>query len=253
MSAAPGSGQLPLALRYPPDQRFDTWVDMRPGTADAVRALADGALADGMLAEDMLADGTLANGTAAAPLYLAGPAGSGKSHLALAACAQAEARGVACAYVALARVAGHLRAALDGVDAMALVALDGLEHVAGNDGDELALFEVHNRMRDAGRALLYTASAPPDALPLRLPDLRSRLVQCTRIALVPLDDAARAQMLRLRAHRRGLQLDDASIDWLLRRVGRDPAGLAALFERLDRAALAAQRRITVPFLREVLG
>ena len=29
--------------------------------------------------------------------------------------------------------------------------------------------------------------------------------------------------------------------------------LTALFERLDRASLAAQRRLTVPFLRQVLG
>lgn len=233
MSAAPGSGQLPLALRYPPDQRFETWVDAQPEAAAALRALA--------------------RDPASTPVYLAGPAGSGKTHLALAACADAQGRGVSCSYVALASVAGHLRAALEGLDAAAWVALDGLEAIAGDDGDELALFDFHNRMRDAGRALLYTAAAAPDALPLRLPDLRSRLSQCVRIALAPLDDAARAQMLRLRAHRRGLQLDDAALEWILRRVARDPAGLAALFDRLDRAALAAQRRITVPFLREVLG
>jgi DnaA family protein len=108
-------------------------------------------------------------------------------------------------------------------------------------------------VHDAGGALLYTAREWPDASGLTLPDLVSRLAQCTRIALVPLDDAGRAQMLRLRASRRGLQLDEAAIDWLLRRVGRDPAGLAQLFDRLDRAALAAQRGLTVPFLRKVLG
>jgi DnaA family protein len=48
-------------------------------------------------------------------------------------------------------------------------------------------------------------------------------------------------------------VDDAALDWLLRRVGRDLGGLARLFDRLDRASLAAQRRLTVPFLREALG
>ena len=47
-------------------------------------------------------------------------------------------------------------------------------------------------------------------------------------------------------------LEDAALDWLLVHAGRDLAGLAALLERLDRASLAAQRRITVPFLRQVL-
>ena len=58
-------------------------------------------------------------------------------------------------------------------------------------------------------------------------------------------------MLRLRAARRGLQIDAAAIDWLLRRAGRDLAGLTALLDRLDRASLAAQRRVTVPFLRQL--
>lgn len=43
------------------------------------------------------------------------------------------------------------------------------------------------------------------------------------------------------------------MDWLLRRVERDLASLTALLDRLDRASLAAQRRVTVPFLRAVLG
>jgi DnaA family protein len=90
-------------------------------------------------------------------------------------------------------------------------------------------------------------------LALSLPDLRSRLSQCTRVVLSPLDDEARREVLRERARRRGLALDEAAIDWLLRRRGRDLATLTGLLDVLDRASLAAQRRITVPFLREVLG
>jgi DnaA family protein len=101
--------------------------------------------------------------------------------------------------------------------------------------------------------LLYGAAAAPDALALVLPDLRSRLSQCTRVSLPMLDDAGRREVLRTRARRRGLAVDDAALDWLLRRVGRDLGGLARLFDRLDRASLAAQRRLTVPFLREALG
>ena len=92
----------------------------------------------------------------------------------------------------------------------------------------------------------------PAALPLVLPDLRSRLEQCTRVALEPLDEAGRREVLRQRAARRGLELDDAVLDYLFRRVGRDLGALTALLDRLDRASLAAQRRITVPFLRAQL-
>lgn len=226
------SPQLPLALRYPPDQRLDTFA------GDAARVAQLRAFAHG--------------GDPVRMLLLAGPAGTGKTHLALAVCAEADGAGQRAGYLPLASAAGRLRAALEALHAFDLVALDGLEAVAGDADDELALFDFHNRMHDGGRRLLYTAHAAPDALPLRLPDLRSRLSQCTRVTLDRLDDAGRGEVLRLRAQRRGLQIDAAAIDWLLRRAGRDLGGLAALLDRLDAASLAAQRRITVPFLRQVL-
>lgn len=225
--------QLPLALRFPPDQRMETYVAAPPGAIAQLRALAT------LPGSDWC--------------YLAGATGAGKTHLALGACAEAEASGGHAAYLPLRSAVGRVGDALEALEGAALVALDDVDAIAGNRDDEVALFDFHNRMRAAGAALLYTATAAPDALPLAVPDLRSRLAQCARIALPMLDDAGRREVLRTRAQRRGLAVDDAALDWLLRRVGRDLGGLARLFDRLDRAALAAQRRLTVPFLREVLG
>lgn len=229
----PASGQLALALRFPPDQRLETFVTEDAALVASLRALTEA--------------GEVRR------VYVAGSDGSGKTHLAIATCAAAAERGKDAAYVPLHAMAARVRDALHDLDTRDLIALDGLETVAGDRDAEVALFDFHNRVQDAGGALLYTASRWPDALGLVLPDLASRLAQCTRIALSPLDDAGRARMLRLRAARRGLVLDDAAIEWLLRRVGRDSAGLAQVFDRLDRAALAAQRGLTVPFLRKVLG
>lgn len=234
------AAQLPLALRFPADQRLDTLVAAPEGACAAVRALARGEMAG--------VAGSVPSALSA--LYLSGPAGTGKTHLLLAACAEAEAAGRRPAYLPLATAAGRLDEALSTLEHSDLIALDGLEAVAGRREDEVALFHAHNRARDAGRGLLYAARGAPDALALALPDLRSRLGQCVRFALDPLDDAGRGEVLRLRARRRGLQMDAAAVDWLLRRADRDLAGLTALLERLDRAALAAQRRITVPFLRQ---
>lgn len=230
---ARAAAQLPLALRYPPDQRFDGFVAAPAGALAQIESLASGAARDW--------------------LYLAGAPGSGKTHLALAACAAAESAGRRSAYLPLAAAAGRMREALEALHDNPFIALDGLELVAGRTEDEIALFEFHNRAHDAGTAVLYAARATPDALPLALPDLRSRLSQCIRVALAPLDDHGRREVLRLRARRRGLAMDAAAIDWLLRRVDRDLSSLARLLDQLDRASLAEQRRITVPFLRQVLG
>ncbi|HEY9256237.1 MAG TPA: DnaA regulatory inactivator Hda [Stenotrophomonas sp.] len=224
--------QLPLALRYPPDQRLETYIGAPEGVIAQLRAIAVGARADW--------------------IFLAGASGSGKTHLALSLCAAAEQAGRRAAYLPLLAAAGRLREALESLEGHEVIALDGVDAIAGNREDEVALFDFHNRARAAGVALLYTARAMPDGLPLGLPDLRSRLSQCVRIALPVLDDAGRAAVLRERAQRRGLVIDDAAIEWLLTHSGRELGALVAVLDRLDRESLAAKRRITVPFLRSVL-
>lgn len=231
-----GVPQLPLALRYPPDQRLETFVRAPAGAVEHLRASAAATPAAQRDA-----------------LYLAGPAGVGKTHLLLATCAASEAAGRRAAYLPLIAAAGRLRDALLALEGNDLIALDGLEAVAGNREDEIALFDAHNRARAAGVALVYAARDIPDAIGLTLPDLRSRLGQCTRITLSPLDDDGRREVLQQRAQRRGLVLEEAALDWILKRVGRELGGLTALLDQLDRASLAAQRRVTVPFLRKTLG
>lgn len=233
--ALPGAGvpQLPLALRYPADQRLDTFVGAPAGALEQLTALATGEGGDW--------------------LYLAGPAGAGKTHLLLATCAAAEAAGLRAAYLPLVAAAGRMRDALEALEGNDVLALDGVDVAAGRRDDEVALFDVHNRARAAGTRIVYAARDNPDDLALVLPDVRSRLSQCSRLSLQPLDDDGRREVLRQRARRRGWVLEDAALEWLLKRVERDLVGLTALLDRLDRASLAAQRRITVPFLRQVLN
>jgi len=222
------SAQIPLALRFAPDQELSAFHG-NPELRDLVAAVASGHATDW--------------------LYFSGPAGSGKTHLLLGACAAARAAGADASYLPLAALAGRVGDALAGQARAALVCLDGLEAVAGNRDDEVALFHFHNAARAVGARVVYSATAMPAGLGWTLPDLRSRLEQCTRIALEPPDEAGRREVLRQRAARRGLELDDSALDYLLRRVGRDLATLTALLDRLDRASLAAQRRLTIPFLK----
>ena len=224
--------QLPLALRAPPDQRLERYLHAPVGLMAQLQSLA--------------------SGTAVDALYLQGVRATGKTHLLVGCCTLATESGRQASYLGLSSLRGRLRAAREGLDAD-LVALDDVDAIAGNRDDEVALFDLHTRLRDAGRSVLYAAPGSPDALPMLLPDLRSRLAQCTRWTLPVLDDDGRADLLRQRAAARGLDFDDAALDWMLRRCSRDLGSLTGVFERLDRASLVAQRRLTVPFLRQVLG
>ncbi|MGL6290601.1 MAG: DnaA regulatory inactivator Hda, partial [Silanimonas sp.] len=185
-------------------------------------------------------------------VFVEGGEGSGKSHLLLAACRAAHEAGRRTRYLPAATFAGALASVIDGVDANDLVVIDGVDAVASSRMDGEALFHLHNRLRDAGRAVVYGSRLPAGDPDWALPDLRSRLGQCLRVSLDVLDEAGRREALKRRAARRGLELDDAVLDWLFRRVERDLKSLTTLLDRLDRAALAAQRRLTVPFVRRIL-
>lgn len=223
------TAQLPLALRWPRRQRFEYF---HPGpnaaTLSAVQALA--------------------SETSSPWVYLHGPTGCGRTHLLMAAC-QASASRVQ--YLPLAKL-DDPAVAIRGVVGVDLLALDDLGAIAGNRAAEHALFDLYNRACAEGRGMLFAADAAPSELGLELPDLRSRLAACTRFALKPLGDDERRMVLKSRAASRGIELEDAVLDWLFARYARDLGALLDLLDRLDVASLAAQRRITVRFLRVVL-
>lgn len=186
-------------------------------------------------------------------VYLWGGWGSGRSHLLQAACHAATARGGNPAYLPLGELAGAGVELLDGLEQMSLVCLDDLQAVTGNAAWEEGLFHLYNRVRDAGGHLLAAADASPAALGVELADLRSRLAWGPVFQLQPLDDTGKLMALQLRARARGMELNEEVGTYLLRRCPRDMHALFELLERLDQASLAAQRRLTIPFVRELIS
>lgn len=202
--------------------------------------------------EAVAALGELADGARAPPLWLHGPAGSGKSHLLQAACARAGERGETAAWLPLRTVKDGDPALLGGFERLDLVALDDLDAVAGVAGWERALFTFYNELLERRGRLVCAASQAPAALSFGLRDLASRFAAATVHRLQPLGEADQADALRRRARHRGLELPDETLTFLTRRAPRDFASLCRLLDELDTESLAAQRRLTVPFVRDWL-
>lgn len=181
------------------------------------------------------------------PTLLYGPPRSGRTHLVQAAC-----RHHGGAYLPLRDLAGDGPQALQGFDSHALLALDDLDAVGGDRDWALALLRLIDQRRSAGQGLLLSAAAPPEQLPLALPDLRTRLSACVVLGLQPLDDRERAALLGDRARARGLSLPDEVTRWILNTQARTPGALVDALEQLDRASLREKRRLTLPFVQSVL-
>jgi DnaA-homolog protein len=182
--------------------------------------------------------------------WLRGPAATGKSHLLQAACERAGADAV---YVPLREFAAGSPAILDGLARRRLVCLDDIGTVADSAAWELALFDLCNQLTDEAGLLVAAAATAPGDCGFALPDLVSRLARLPAFRVVPLAEADRIEALRLRARHRGLDLPADTAEYLLRRTPRDMSSLYALLDRLDRQSLEAQRRLTIPFVRDVLS
>lgn len=233
--------QLPLGVRLADHATFETF---HPGP--------NGALLERLLA---FVDGRLDAGSTS--FLLAGPAGSGKTHLLQAACARARAgaasEGRPAGYLSLAQLApARLAQALEGWGHLALVALDAADYGFAEADAEVALMRLYNDLLARGGRLLLAARQPLHRKAPQLADLASRLEAGLQGGLHAMDDGAAGAALRLRAQARGLELPDETITWLLRRMRRDMHSLCALLDGLDEASLVAQRRLTVPFVRDML-
>lgn len=223
--------QLPLGVQLRTHARFDTFVT---GANASVLAHLSGTAPQ------------------ATPVtWLWGGAATGKTHLLQALCAAFDAHGRRAGYVPLGDEALHPQL-LDGWEALEVVCADDLDRVVGDAAWERALFVLYNGLLEHAGVLIVASTRSPSELAFTLPDLESRLRAGPVFQLAPLDDDDRLTALRGHAAARGLELPEDAARYLLRHTRRDMHSLCGVLDALDRASLAAQRRLTVPFVRELL-
>jgi len=180
----------------------------------------------------------------ATPTYLWGPSGSGKTHLLRALVHQHQG-------------AGEHVAAFDAHDPTPWSARDDctlviVDHCECLDAErQHAAFVLFLQCANAGALWVAAGRVPPVDLPLR-DDLRTRLAWGHVFALQPLAEHQVRAVLRRQADQRGIFLGDEVMDYLLTRFARDLKNLMGLLDRLDHYALARQRAVTVPLLRQML-
>ncbi len=234
------SQQLPLGIRLQDDATFDNFIVHSGSQTERVK----------FAVHKFLTSSERENSS----LFLCGPNASGVSHLLQAACQWADGESLTAQYLPLGELLEFPPQALfEGLEGMPLVCLDDVQVIAGNDGWEQALFHFFNRMRDAGNLLLLGADQVPSGLAVELPDLRSRLLWGGVFQLPSLADEQKAEILQQRAEKIGMALPEDVARFLMQRGPRSMAELVDCLRQLDEASLAEQRKLTVPFVKKVLG
>lgn len=184
--------------------------------------------------------------------YLWSASGCGKTHLLQACCHQATQLRQTASFLALADFQQYSPEVLMGLETLDCVVLDDIEKIAGNDAWQEAIFHLYNRMRAAEGLLIVSGNVAPTQLAITLPDLTSRLAWGLVFQVKALSDQDKSLALIQRANLRGMEMSPQVANYLLTRCSRDMKQLLALLDTLDRVSLAEQRRLTIPFVREVI-
>jgi DnaA family protein len=187
------------------------------------------------------------------PLYLFGASGSGKSHLLYAACVQAQELGLTSQLLSLEDFKAWSPRILDQLEELDLVCLDNIQAIAGDSSWQVAVFDLYNRMTEQGKALIIVADQAPTELGITLPDLVSRLQACTSFQLRLLADDDKQKLLQQKARLRGMELPDEVARFLLNRQQRDIRDLVQILDLLDKASIVHQRKLTIPFVKDMLS
>jgi uncharacterized protein HI_1225.1 len=145
-------------------------------------------------------------------------------------------------------------AVFENLEQQELVCLDDLQTIIGNSEWEIALFDLFNRIKTNGKTLLVvSADQSPTSLPVKLPDLASRLKWGESYQLIPLSDEQKFAVLKQNAHQRGIILSDDTANFIFTRLDRDMTTLKKALVQLDKASLQAKRNLTIPFVKSILG
>lgn len=184
-------------------------------------------------------------------IYLWGESGVGKTHLLHGVCHLASKAGKSVAYVPM-TLSDISVEYLHSLDQLSLLCIDDIHVIAGNTDWEQAYFHLYNSIRDSGHRLIVSANAPIRTLPVQLQDLRSRLSWGLVYQVQRLSDEGKLQALTQKACSRGFELPEKVAQYILRNYSRDSHSLFAIIDKLDQASLAAQRKITIPFVKELL-
>jgi DnaA-homolog protein len=225
--------QLPVKFEFRANQTFD---DFYPGcNQEIIEQLKMTAI-----------------GTGEQLIFLWGDKGHGKSHLLQACCHEAFKRDISAFYLDLSNSVSIKPELFTGLEDFELVCFDNIDALTGREDWELAFFNFFNQHRDRNHRLTLSASCAPSAIAFSLPDLQTRINWGLSLKIQPLEDGDKIAALTHKAQQMGFEIAPQVARFLLTHYDRNLSSLWLILDKLDWASLAAKRKLTIPFLKQIL-
>lgn len=229
--------QMPLKIGLRDEACFETFVTEQEALAVALSTLQNS------LSKD--------SGSA---FFLYGAPGGGKTHLLQAACRFVTEKAETSVYLPLADESLPLIPdVLAGLEQMPLVCLDDIEQMIGDANWELALANLITRSSVQGHVVLLSGNAPMNDWNIVTQELVNALINVVPIEIQPLEDRSEV-VIALQRHsaKMGFELPLEVGNFLIKNFSSDLQELLAVLKILEQATLVEKRRLTLPFVKQVL-
>jgi DnaA family protein len=233
------TSQLTLSVQLPDDETFSSYLsDANCSVVSQLKLFID--------------QSEIAKPIKPNSFYLFGLTGVGKSHLLHASSSYAAQLNKTSVCLSCAELLSLSVEVLDGLEQINVICLDDIQLVADNKLWQQAIFDLYNRVLEQNNFLLISGDQSATNLGLSLPDLVSRLSWGLTEQVKPLDDNEKVNALQYRASKRGLTLSSEAANFLVNRLSREMGNLITSLDTLDNASIREQRKITIPFIKDVL-
>ena len=186
-------------------------------------------------------------------LWIAGKRGSGKTHLLQAAFHRCIRLSKSSLYIPMREFDQFSPEILDDLDQLHLICIDDIEFVLGKQIWERKLLDLYERIQTTDTHLVIASHVPPKGIDFFLPDLASRFSMSVIHQLEMLSEIEILSAIQMHAEVRGFNLPNESANYLIKRVERNVGSLIDIINILDYESLSKQRKLTIPFIKNILN
>jgi DnaA family protein len=188
--------------------------------------------------------------------------GAGKSHLLYASCQYASENNASHAYFDLKMLQQFPASVILDAQQKDLICIDNIHIIKDDLTWQIAIFDLLNKVIEKNQTIenpshhckvLITASQSPTSIGLTLSDLVSRLSWGTVFKLDPLNDEKSKLVIRHKLSEKGLEASDDVLNFLVTRLSRNITKQIDTINLLDRKSLESKRKLTIPFVKQVLN
>lgn len=187
-------------------------------------------------------------------LYISGIKGVAKSHILQAACHYATQQNHSALYLPLVELLDIPPADIfEQHQQVDYLFIDDVDVVVGQAQWQEALFHLFNERTAHNLSMFFSASQPALQLDFGLQDLKSRLSSCLSFQLPKLSDEQKMEVLQMRAQQIGMELPKTCAQYVIQHYSRDMHQLMDALSTLDVQSLQQAKKLTVPFIKQVLN